>query len=248
MRWLSAAVAWVVGAAAVAAEEPPYRLYAAEDFPVEVLRERMEPLKQLAPQATYQLVPLPGRAQNLQQAQRVAKAIEDGVTQLPCLVPVDERGGLACVGLGGKLTAEALEASRASAADPQRQVRAQQRLLQAHQYLLFAELAFTRPMTMRDLEERVARCRSLMKNPHATNTTRQRLGLLALYPMLMQQYALLYTGGHSPQTEAKLLEAIAALDAARDAGPNTVLGRKAHAERERLRAARLQARQREFGS
>ena len=44
MRWLSAAVAWVVGAAAVAAEEPPYRLYAAEDFPVEVLRERMEPL------------------------------------------------------------------------------------------------------------------------------------------------------------------------------------------------------------
>ena len=247
MRWLLSGLVYL-GWWVASAEETQYRLYAAEDFPTETLRVRMEPLRQLDPQASYQLVPLPARAQMLQQAHRVAKAIEDGVTQLPCLALVDEQGCYACVGLGDKLTPEALEQGRALAADEKRRERAQQRLLQAHRYLLFAELALIRPMQMQDLEERVARCRKLMKSPHATVAVRQSLGLSALYPMLMKQYSLLYTGGHSPQSEAKLLEAIEALDRARDAGPNTALGRKAHAERERLRAARLQARRLEFGS
>ncbi|MCQ2367266.1 MAG: hypothetical protein MJ056_08935 [Akkermansia sp.] len=75
----------------------------------------------------------------------------------------------------------------------------------------------------------------------------QELGLRALYPLLMLEYAQGHraNGAHTPETEAKLLEAIAALEAVRDLDPQSTCGRKAHEERERLRMARRQARQAE---
>ncbi|MBR4310898.1 MAG: hypothetical protein IKT79_07700, partial [Akkermansia sp.] len=56
------------------------------------------------------------------------------------------------------------------------------------------------------------------------------------------QYKRGYNGAHTPYTEAKLLEAIAALEAARDLHRETKLGNQALKERERLRKARREAR------
>jgi hypothetical protein len=52
----------------------------------------------------------------------------------------------------------------------------------------------------------------------------------------------MYKGAHTPASEAKLLEAIAALEAARNMDRNSNIGKQAYDERERLRKARRQAR------
>ena len=81
-----------------------------------------------------------------------------------------------------------------------------------------------------------------MEHEHCTDEQQQLLGLRCLYPLLMQQYTNAYKGAHTPASEAKLLEAIAALETARDLAPNTALGKRAHDERHRLRMARREAR------
>ena len=50
------------------------------------------------------------------------------------------------------------------------------------------------------------------------------------------------TGAHTPASEAKFLEAIDAVEKARDMDRSSIIGRKAYDERERLRKARRQAR------
>ena len=59
----------------------------------------------------------------------------------------------------------------------------------------------------------------------------------------MLQYTNGYNGAHTPASEAKLLEAITALEAARDLNKDSELGKAASEERERLRMARRKARQ-----
>ena len=100
----------------------------------------------------------------------------------------------------------------------------------------------TNPLQGEALDKCLSTCRALMAHPLATQADKQRLGFQCLYPLLLRQYTNMYTGAHSPASEAKLLEAIAALEAARDLDRNSGIGKKAFAERERLRAARRQAR------
>jgi hypothetical protein len=141
-----------------------------------------------------------------------------------------------------ELNANTLAAAKATAAAPGRTEKASLRNFTAQQYLLFARMAFTRPLQGEALQKCLNTCRALMAHPLATTADKQRLGFECLYPLLMQEYTTLYTGAHTPASEAKLLEAIAALEAARDADRNSTIGRKAFDERERLRAARRQAR------
>ena len=103
-------------------------------------------------------------------------------------------------------------------------------------------MALTPKLEGKELQQCLSNCRALMEHPFATPADKQRLGYSCLYPLLMREYANLYTGAHTPDSEAKLLEAIAVLEAARDADRNSDIGKKAFAERERLRKARRQAR------
>ena len=82
-----------------------------------------------------------------------------------------------------------------------------------------------------------------MSHSVATVHDRQLLGFRCLYPLLMLQYTNGYRGAHTPVTEAKLLEAIAALEEARDLDRESDIGKAAAAEREKLRTARRKARQ-----
>jgi hypothetical protein len=105
-----------------------------------------------------------------------------------------------------------------------------------------ARITMTTPLQGDALEKCLATTRALISHPLATPADKQRLGFQCLYPLLLRQYTNMYTGAHTPASEAKLLEAIAALETARDIDRNTRIGRLAHAERERLRKARLQTR------
>ena len=88
------------------------------------------------------------------------------------------------------------------------------------------------------LSELIQESRQLLSHELCTKELQQLIGLRCLYPLLMKQYAIGHTGAHTPETEAKLLEAIAALEEARDINPNSALGKRAHDERHRLRMAR----------
>lgn len=224
----------------VAAEE--FLVYARDGFPMDDIAERIAPLRQAVPGASFKLIPLPERAENMLSARRVARALEDGITELPSLVLRDEQGSFAVIPLG-RLTQEQLDEGFALAQAPDRQVAAQSRRLQAHQYLFFASLNLESPVNIAQTNQQIARCRTLMEHPNGTADDRQRLGLLGLYPLLMKRYTLLWQGAHTPESEAALLEAIAALENARDINPQNKLGRRAFAERERLRMARRTARQ-----
>ena len=62
-----------------------------------------------------------------------------------------------------------------------------------------------------------------------------------MYPALMCLYAAEYNKAHTAISEHFFMQAIAALELARDLDASSQLGRLAYEEREKLRAARLQA-------
>ncbi len=198
------------------------------------------PLRAAVPQMEWVVVEVPNEANSAAAAKARAKAIEAGVAALPSLALKDAQGIYATLPLAG-LTAQQVEAVRAQANDPQREAAASRRRFEARRYLLCARIS--QPgISDEALATAIEECRLLLLHTRAKLTERQFLGLRCLYPMLMMQYARGYKGAHSPETEAKLLEAIAALEAARDLDRETPLGKEAFAERERLRMARREAR------
>ena len=201
----------------------------------------LAPLRAAEPQSECRYVVLSEQASTLAEAINAANALKAGVQELPCLVIGDASGPYTTLPLD-KLTPATLAAAKAAASAPDRAAQADRRNFTAQQYLLFARMAFTQPLAGEALQKCLNTCRALMAHPQATAADKQRLGFECLYPLLLQEYTTLYTGAHTPASEAKLLEAIAALEAARDADRNSTIGKKAHAERERLRAARRQAR------
>lgn len=205
----------------------------------EAIKQHVAPL--LPPDVEYSAETLPTEAINIQDAEKMAKAIRYGITELPTLQLSDEEGIYATLPLR-LATAEALEQARSAEAKETHRNAAAQREFQAEQFLLFTCMKIENPMSDISLEHCIADCRALMQHEQATDADKQRLGFLCLYPMLMQQYTNGYKGCHTPATEAKLLEAIAALEAARDIDPESKLGHKAYLERERLRKARREAR------
>ncbi len=200
----------------------------------------LAPLRAAEPQVECQVVELPQEADSPASAKARAKAIEAGIAALPSLVLKDEQGAYAALPLGG-LTPQQLERARERAQAPEREEEAARRHFDARCYLLCARISQP-ALSDEALCTAIEECRMLLQHRMAQEADQQFLGLRCLYPMLMMQYARGYNGAHSPETEAKLLEAIAALEAARDLNRETTLGKEAFAERERLRAARREAR------
>ena len=218
-----------------------YTVYFRQGTHAASMVKMLAPLRAAEPKVECRYVVLEEVAETMAEAINSANALQAGVEDLPCLVLSDAQGAYAAIPLP-RLNAAALEAAKAAASAPNRDQLARQRTFEAQQYLLFARMALIQPLEGEALQLCLNNCRALMEHPFATPADHQRLGVLCLYPLLMREYANMYTGAHTPATEAKLLEAIAALEAARDMDRNSEMGKKAHAERERLRAARRQAR------
>lgn len=183
---------------------------------------------------------IPAECRDADDARQHAHAIDAGVHSLPCLALKDELGAYAVLPLQG-LCAESISQAKQQAAAPDREATTRQRRMAAQLYFLRA--LWTLAHTAAEQDAVIAAYREELQRPTADEATRQHIGFYCLYPALMQQYAAEYAGGHSPRTEAKLLEAIAALENVRDTAPDTHTGRLAYDERERLRAARLKSRQ-----
>lgn len=221
----------------------------AESYTVYLHREKNTPelrgiVQKLLPDtatgpADCRYVELSDTCSNIAEAEAQAAAMEAGVTHLPSLVVADEAGAYASLPLYG-LKKKDIENAVEKALTKERENKAEQRRFQARVFLLYARCSFD--MSAEELAEMVHECRMLMEHELCTKSLCQKLGLQCLYPLLMREYTMGYKGAHTPATEAKLLEAIAALEAARDLAPDTALGKKAHDERYRLRMARREAR------
>ena len=190
-------------------------------------------------QVEYQA--LPSACQSMADAELQARALRDGVKEIPCLVISDNAGPYAILPLLD-LTKEDVQQAQEQATESNRADEAAKRELSADIYLLCASLQLDAEDD-NSLERIVHTCRRLLEHPKANLQHKQFIGLRCLYPALMLQYSRAYKGAHTPYTEAKLLEAIAALEAARDLHRETKLGNQALHERERLRKARREARQ-----
>lgn len=195
----------------------------------------------LPPSAPCRYTELSGQCHTMADARRQARAIAAGVSQLPCLAMGNSDGYYALLPLHG-LQQKDIERAEEIAPPTGQNAAAAQRLFCARVFLLCARLSLSN-LDDASLASAIKACRALMADGQASPEHRQFLGLRCLYPMLMLQYGRGYTGAHTPETEAKLLEAIAALENARDANPLSPLGRQAHEEREKLRAARIKSRQ-----
>ena len=225
----------------LAAGGEEYTIYFRHGTNTSAMVRHLAPLRAAVPQVECRYVVLEDNAETMAAAINSANALNAGVEELPSLVLSDDQGAYAVIPLP-RLTAATLEAARTAATAPDRNQRARQRHFEAQQYLLFARMALISPLEGEVLQQCLSSCRALMEHPFATPADKQRLGYLCLYPLLMQEYATMYKGAHTPASEAKLLEAIAALEAARDMDRNSSIGKQAFDERERLRKARRQAR------
>lgn len=218
-----------------------YTVYLPEGADTPELRRLVEKRLPSTPEApaTCDYVVLKYNCTNMNEAEIQAQAMEAGVTHLPCLVVSDDKGPYAAL-LLRRLTKKAIEDAVVLAIDKEREQQAEKRRYEARQYRLFARCRFE--SDEQTLPELIHECRMLMEHERCDRHQQQLLGLRCLYPLLMKQYTLSYKGAHTPASEAKLLEAIAALEAARDLAPNSELGKRAHDERHRLRMARREAR------
>lgn len=205
--------------------------------------KKLAPYRESRASGELKFKALSTQCRSVHDALNASEAVAAGVAELPCLVLRDADGPYAALPLR-TLSKESVQAAQQSAAAPDRAEQANARLYTAKQYLLFARMALTKPLDEETLGLCLANCRALMEHPLAQTEDKQLLGLRCLYPLLMEEYRRGYEaeGAHTPATEAKLLEAIAALEKARDLEPDSQLGRQAAAERERLRTARRQAR------
>lgn len=106
-------------------------------------------------------------------------------------------------------------------------------------------LSSDRMVSEEQLTQSITACYEALSQPCLSDDDKQLIGLRLLYPLLMRQYSRNYRerGAHNPATEAKLLEAIKAVEVARDINPSSALGREAFTQRDELRKARLQARE-----
>lgn len=239
-KLFQAAVFLLYGATLSPAES--YTVYLPVGTEASAVEEALKPLRKAVPNAVCSFIHLSDKCKTMQEAVQAAKAIRAGVSHLPCLVLADEEGEYAAIPLAN-LTDESLFAAQGIAKEETRESKAAIRRFQAKEYLLFARLGIAQPLSNEVIELCIVSCRTLMSHSIATARDRQLLGFRCLYPLLMLQYTNSYNGAHTPDSEAKLLEAIAALEAARDLNPDSDIGRAAYAEREKLRAARRKARQ-----
>lgn len=227
-------------------------LYAAE-FCILYSHEESSPLiiaaqqlEKREPSCKWSFNLLPKRAHNAEDELLLSRALAQGVTQAPCIILADDSGSYRILA-GKAIFADNLEKSiqkarkepRLPAALRKKQSASSARM--AELYLLYSQAADPK-LSDAELKRLIAASRRLYEEKAASRQEKQLIGLRLLYPLLMQQYSRGYKGAHSPASEARLLEAIAALEAARDLDSSSTLGAQARAERARLGAARRQAR------
>lgn len=206
-------------------------------------RQLIQPLLPQASPGTQQdcrFVEMPARCTNREQAEVQAKAIEAGVQYLPSLVICNEQGVPFAVHPLSTLKPGDVEKLLLRPRPSDNELA--QRRFEAALFLLCAYCG-SGENNDEEIAQLIQKSHQLLGDEHCTAQHEQFIGLRCLYPLLMLQYTRAYRGAHTPESEAKLLEAIAALEAARDADRNSRLGREAHQERERLRTARRKARQ-----
>ena len=201
---------------------------------------RLLPQESPEAQPECRFVEVKASCANMEEAEAIASAMEAGVTHMPSLVLSDDKGAYATLLLRG-LKSQAITEAAATATAPDREQKSEQQRYHARLYRLFARCKYD-SATAEQLSPLVDECRGLLTHHLCTPEQQQLIGLRCLYPLLMKQYTLGYKGAHTPATEAKLLEAIAALEAARDLDPESAIGKDAHDERHRLRMARREAR------
>lgn len=228
----------LLAALSSSAQETWQLYYAEESGSGEKMAEHVAPL--LPKGVELQLLPMPATCKDAQAARRHEQAIAAGISTLPSLVLRDAQGAYAALPLQG-LSEGSIAQAQKQAHDPRRAEAQQQRSRTARLYCLRALWMLTD--SPQDQDKIIRAYRDEMLRPGTSEETKQFIGLYCLYPALMQQYAAEYNGAHSPRTEAKLLEAIAALEEVRDMNADSPLGRRAHEAREILRAARLKSRQ-----
>lgn len=239
-RALTTSALLLLGAAAALCQEAQqYTLYLKDKACAEKAEQYAR--RYLPEGAELSIHVLPKKRKSLEDARLQAQAIRAGITHLPSISIADAAGTYAVLPLNA-LNKESLAQAHQRATAPERAKAEQTRDLHARIYLLCAQWSVVDSLSDEQLEQFVTESRDLLLHPQASEQDKQFLGYSCLYPALMLQYERGYRGAHTPYTEAKLLEAIAALEAARDLNRETKLGKKAFAERERLRQARREAR------
>ncbi len=196
------------------------------------LRKLILPLQEASPEARWIWLELPDKPTSIAEAELCAQAISHGIGQSPTIIHLkDEKpyAQLDAHGISTKAKPRAMEPC------PKREIKAEL-------YLIYAKNSISNPSD-EHLANTIAHCRELRENAGDDIDLCQLIDMQFLYPMLMWQYQRGHLGAHSPETEDKLLEAVAALESARDADKTSAIGRAAHTERERLRMARRKARQ-----
>lgn len=239
-RALTASALLFLGAAAALSQEAQqYTLYIKDEASAE--KAKLYATQYLPEGAELSVRVLPKKRKSLEDAELQAQAIRAGITRLPVITIADAAGTYAVLPLKA-LNKESLEQAHQRATAPERTQAEQTRDLHARIYLLCAQWSVVDTLSDEQLEQFVSESKDLLQHPQAGEKEKQFIGYSCLYPALMLQYTRGYKGAHTPYTEAKLLEAIAALEAARDLNRETKLGKRAFAERERLRQARREAR------
>lgn len=238
MKLLTAGVLTLSAALTYAQEA--WELYHAPETDGAMIARQIEPM--LPHGTALRLRPLPATCANEQEITRHRQAIAAGVCVLPCLALRDAKGAYAALPIQG-LTKERIQQAQRQASAPERAELARQRAEIAHLYALRLSAGLKQESDEKEEKELITALREVMQRPTTSQEMRQFIGLRCLYPALLYQYVHLYKGAHTPRSEAKLLEAIHALEEARDIDPLSYWGRLAYDERERLRAARLKSRQ-----
>lgn len=219
-----------------------WQLYHARGADTEALAARVTPL--LPEGVSLRLCELDREQLAPDRPQAYREAISAGVRVLPCLALCDEQGAYATLPLH-TLCAERIRQAEKLASAPERAETAARRRLAA---AIFITRLWADNMEQADIPCMEQAIHTLQEHLHAPSTStqlRQLIALRALYPAFMRLYTAEYRahGSHTPRSEKLLLQAISALEIARDADNTSTLGRLAFAERERLRAARLKSRQ-----
>jgi len=203
-------------------------------------------LEKHEPSCTWRYKTLPKQARNAEEERLLSQALSQGVKQAPCIILADDEGNYRILAgkeiLVDKLKENIKKArSEAKPSAEQRKKQGASFVRMAALYLLYSQAARSE-LSDGELSRIIAASYHLYVDQAASCEEKQVIGLRLLYPLLMQQYSRSYNGAHSPASEAKLLEAIAVLEAARDLNRRSALGEQARAERARLGRARRQAR------
>lgn len=267
-RWLvygccavAAACAVQVSHAEPAREGEVWRVYVDDSAPCRNVEAALDELKKDARFAhvAWEVVRLGDamgdRADRADRADRsnAAEAMRDLVAYTPVFVLTDRDGLYASVA-GAVATIDGLpladrlaEAAALQSADRSRlQERIKEASSRADLFLLMGEAHDLPPNAdARSLKTMIDKVAAFCKDAGRPVTLRQSAALRVLYPLLLRKMAVLYDGVHSPRSEAAFNAAVAALEYARDMDKLSVEGKQAHAWREELRRARLQAKTRD---